>query len=230
MSKFAFESESSRYVRSQINETDAYFLVHFDKLKSEPISSILDVGCGNGSNLQQLCMLFNCSGVGVEPSEDSTEILNRKYRNSNLNFLSESAASLSFSDDSFDLVVAWSILCWIDRNEYLQALGELIRVTKKYLVVMDFISDKNYKVPYSHNLNYFTYHADFEVPIISSGVMKKKIEYFWVRDSNEFPSRYIDVSDLTPFLGNKYSYHGRKMIIFEKDLNHLPTYFESDFQ
>lgn len=107
---------------------------------------------------------FNGStGVGLEPSAEGIRLLQKKHANcASISFVQGSAHQLPFSSNSFDLVVAWSVLHWIGRDEYLQALGELIRVTSSILLIMDFDPLDSYRTPYVHNPDFHTFKHDFE--------------------------------------------------------------------
>ena len=217
--------QSYRYVSSYLNFNErgvdrSFSPKHISDL-SEQIS-ILDVGCGNGCELFKLIEFYNASkGIGVEPSDEAIRLLRQKYSADNrISFVSASAHSLPFESDSFDLVTAWSVLHWVGRNEYLQALGELVRVTSRYLVVMDFATSCEYKVPYSHKEGFFTYKMDFEVPLISTGILRKVAEECW--DLHDGQIRYLSESDLLPFEKNKINWDSRKMVIFEKRHDKIP--------
>ncbi len=225
-----FGKESFRYVSSYLDAPPNRHFLLDEEAFTKPIKNILDVGCGNGSSLLSLCEGFSALGVGVEPSKEAIILLKEKYsKNPSLSFELASVHSLPFNTDTFDLVTIWSVLHWVGRNEYLQSLGELIRVTSDYLVVMDFVASEDYRVPYHHDPKFFTYKTDFEDLILKSGIMKKIVERrFWVPSgSNQL--ELINESDLKPFLGNNLSYHARKLVIFKKDYNLLPIYQELDF-
>jgi SAM-dependent methyltransferase len=226
-----FEKESLRYVSSYLNYAPKrHLLLDEDILKKAAIKNILDVGCGNGLSLLSLCEGFSANGVGVEPSNAAINLLKDKYlKNPALSFETASVHSLPFENDAFDLVTIWSVLHWVGRNEYLQSLGELIRVTSNYLVVMDFVASEDYRVPYHHDPKFFTYKMDFEDLLLKSGIMQKVIEKrFWAPPGVE-QLEFISESQLRPFLGNQLNYHARKLVIFKKDYNLLPLHQESDF-
>lgn len=150
----AWDSQSLRYVKSTIETSEVpkgfehfvgTFPGHINPAK------ILDVGCGGGGWLRAMVSTFNGStGVGLEPSAEAIKLLQKKHANcASISFVQGSAHQLPFSSNSFDLVFAWSVLHWIGRDEYLQALGELIRVTSSILVIMDFDPLDLYRTPLS---------------------------------------------------------------------------------
>jgi ubiquinone/menaquinone biosynthesis C-methylase UbiE len=226
-----FEKESLRYVRSSLHNENRSCLLDEELFNHDPPHSILDVGCGNGANLHSLCEAFGAKGVGVEPSAAAVELLEKKFLGkNNISFAQASAHRLPFESDAFDLVQLWSVLHWVGRNEYLQALGEAVRVTRKYLVVMDFVAEKGYRVPYHHDTRFFTYKSDFEAPIACCGTMEKLYERRWWTQPGTVEFRYITEADLHPFLANPKSYYARKMVVFRKNPDVLPTLERSDFE
>tara|TARA_Y100000996_G_scaffold407758_1_gene385776 strand:- start:467 stop:1174 length:708 start_codon:yes stop_codon:yes gene_type:complete len=224
-----FESESYRYVSSYLDEKREDLVP--DSLISKSISTMLDVGCGNGDFL-------NCwkkqigieKATGVEPSEDAIKLLNEKWKDhKEISFLSSFAHSLPFENDSFDLVTSWSVLHWVGRNEYLQSIGELIRVTKKYLCILDFVASKDYRVPYTHKENLFTYKQDFDQVVSASGVMKPIETMRWIDPSLYGKRKSLNLSNLKKFKNNPNSFYGRKLVVYEKDYGYLPLLTEKDF-
>lgn len=169
-------------------------------------------------------------GVGVEPSIKGVELLKEKYvEDKHLSFFSASAHSLPFDNDSFDLVTIFSVLHWIGRNEYLQALGELVRVTKKWLYVMDFCPAEDYRVTYHHRKGFFTYKMDFEKTLVGSGLLRPIAKKRWWVNPKTNEVMEIGEDALQPFLNNEINYHARKMVVFEKDFELLPLLAQSDF-
>lgn len=199
---------------------------------SGEVTSLLDVGCGNGQFLRDWATRLGASrAVGVEPNIDSIKLLRKEHQRQDLDFVEASIHDLPFGTGEFDLVTAWSVLHWVGRDEYLQALGELVRVTSRYLVVMDFVAAKDHRVPYSHVTGLFTYKADFVPAILSSGVMRQVEEHwFWNNpDSETLTYTPLTSSDIAPFDGNRLSYHSRRMVVFEKDYDLLPLLNEESF-
>lgn len=225
------ESESYRLLRGQEGfDRPTIIEQSIGMLLDQPVQSILDAGCGTAVNLQWLVdRLDATSGLGVEPSEASVQRLTASRRtDARLSFQVASAHNLPFATNSFDLVVCWSVLHWVGRNEYLQSLGELIRVTRRFLLIMDFVAAEEYRVSYSHHQGLFTYKQDFETAVLSSGIMlTRESVRFWEPE----PGRpiFLQEQDLEPFLGNPHSYHARKACVFEKDYEVLPLHDAADF-
>ena len=107
------------------------------------------------------------------------------------------------------------MLHWIDRNHYLQSLGELVRVTNKFLMVMDFFPKIEHKIKYKHKTGFFTFKTDFDKILNSSGYLKKKFELNYFIDEKK--KKLIVRNNI------KDNIHQRKMVIYEKQIS-LPLF------
>ncbi len=98
-------------------------------LKAE---SILDAGCGEGFTMEELLK----SGVGkkiegIEYSKDAISYGKKLFPN--LNIKQGSVYELPYKDNSFDLIICTEVLEHLE--EPIKALKEMLRVSKKYLIV-----------------------------------------------------------------------------------------------
>lgn len=229
-----FEDQSLRYLKTSVADSQNFppkFLSKISRLITP--KSILDVGCGNGANLVHLGGIFGAKCTGLEPSKKSVNLLRELHcQNKNIRFVAGNASRLPFDTGQFDLVLAWSVLHWVSRDNYLQAIGELIRVTKRHLIIMDFVAAEEYKTPYSHKKGLFTYKIDFEKAVLACGITKSILRRRWFHDIDnlEHPYKPITVGHLEPFLGNKLNYVSRKAVLFEKRDDILGVYEEKDFK
>ena len=209
-----WSSESERYVKKFINDENVYYKKYLDLFKNTKISNVLDVGCGNGNVLNYLINRNKNlkSGIGVEPSNKAILLLNKKYYKKKLKFISAFNHNLPFKDNEFDLVVSWGVLSWIDRNNYLQSLGELCRVTNKYLFIFDFYSIHNFYTDYKHKKNFKTFRVDGTKIILETGKFKVVKEELFLGDHYE--GKKTNINNLKKnFNLNK---HSRKISIFKK--------------
>ena len=182
------------------------FKKYFSFFSNKKIKSILDVGCGNGDFLNNFLSSEKIKKFGIEPSQRTINLCKKRHKN--INFKKAFSHNLSFQDNKFDLVIIWSVLHWIDRNHYLQSLGELIRVANKYLLVMDFFPKIEHKVKYKHQAGFFTFKTDFDKILNSSGLLKKIFELNYFID--EKTKKLIVTSNI------KDNIHQRKIVIYEK--------------
>lgn len=225
------ESESFRYFTARQG---------FDipTLKSEDLAalpthvdSILDVGCGTAINLAHVTDLLGAKqAVGVEPNQQTVEALRINHSDDRrLSFYTASAHHLPFDTGSFDVVICWSVLHWVGRDSYLQALGELIRVTRSWLLVMDFVGSKAFRVPYHYRDGVYTFKMDFTEPLLSSGVLELVDERRWWEPEAGGPRVPITEDELLPFPSRVLNYHSRKVATFRKNSDLLETLTESSF-
>lgn len=225
------ETESLRFLRNREGFTLPTITAEDLTAVTTPVRRILDAGCGTGINLEHLVNLTGASrGVGVEPSAQSVDQLRRDHSDDpRLTFETASIHQLPFASNSFDLVVCWSVLHWVGRDEYLQALGELARVTSQWLVIMDFVAAEDYRVPYHHRYGLFTYKMDFAVPLAASGLVDTVSVVRWWEPEAGGERIPLDQKDLLPFRERALNYHARKVCTFRKNPDRLQLLDEADF-
>jgi ubiquinone/menaquinone biosynthesis C-methylase UbiE len=226
---YLFEKESKRYVSTYLNQEEAYIYKFSKFIKKKDIKNIIDIGCGNANFLNKCSIYYEKSiCTGVEPNADVIQLLKNKFPK--LNFVKAFCHNLKmFKTNTFDLTVIYSVLHWVGRDEYLQSIGELIRITDKYLIIMDFVASEDYKTPYSHKEGLFTYKQDFDKIVMNSGVMDKlEEEQFYYNDKTK-KLVILNSNDLLPFHGNRKNYDSRKIVVYKKNYNHLNTQLIQDF-
>lgn len=223
--------ESARYVRDRQGFAPSTIFAEDLAGLGGTVSTVLDVGCGHGVNLRwTLDHLSAAHGVGVEPSADAVAVLQEQYAaDARLSFVTAPAHALPFATDAFDLVVVWSVLHWIGRDEYLQSIGEAIRVARKWLLVMDFAPAQDYRTPYRHVEGLHTYKQDFVTAVLSSGAMRLTRDERWWEPVPGEPRTVVHEHELTPFHGNPLNWNARRVCLFEKDRELLPLFDSTSF-
>jgi SAM-dependent methyltransferase len=227
------EFEGLRYVTARQDQDGPTMLPEdFNEIPLNAVASVLDAGCGIGLNLDFAIKHFTgARGVGIEPSHDAVVLLRDRYhKEPSLTFEVGALHALPFPTSSFDLVICWSVLHWVGRNEYLQSVGELIRVARKFILVMDFFSAVDYRVTYAHREGMFTFKQDFQPLFESSGITQTIWCRLWEDMGHGNPRGSCAIEDFTPFLANERNYRGRKSCLFQKSHDLLPTLAEADFQ
>ena len=209
-----WKEQSFRYAKSSSkSHKNKIFEKHFYFFSNKKITNMLDVGCGNGDFLNNFLIKKKIKKFGTEPSQQVINLCKKRHKN--INFKKAFSHNLPFPDNKFDLVNIWSVLHWIDRNHYLQSLGELVRVTNKFLMVMDFFPKIEHKGKYKHKKGFFTFKTDFDKILNSSGYLKKKFELNYFID--EKTKKLIVRNNI------KDNIHQRKMVIYEKQIT-LPFF------
>ena len=107
----------------------------FNRININPEGTMLDLGCGEGRHIFGLMEKFpDLKCIGLDPHIESLDKAFEGLKflesisNIKTNFLSGSAYSLPFSDDSFDLVVCSEVLEHL--HDYKDAIKEINRVLK----------------------------------------------------------------------------------------------------
>ncbi len=120
----------------------------FETLVDAPPNSILEVGANLGINLQALGHLTSAELFAVEPNALARAKLleNRVVPANNINdCLSH---DLSFPDESVDLVFTSGVLIHIHPDNLLSSCSEIYRVTRRYIVCIEYFSDKPEEISY----------------------------------------------------------------------------------
>lgn len=100
--------------------------------KTRRVDSILDVGCGEGFTLHRLKERgIGTHLEGIEYLQDAIDLGKQVYPE--IKITQGDIYKLPYKDNSFDLILCTEVLEHLENPD--KALKELIRVTKKYLVV-----------------------------------------------------------------------------------------------
>lgn len=101
---------------------------------------ILDVGCGAGHYYRKLRELGAIDYWGVDIDEGAIEIANEVWgEDPNVAFGIRDANDLNFKDNSFDVVICYNLLLHL--GGYKNALKEMFRVARKFLIVRSLFGD-----------------------------------------------------------------------------------------
>jgi len=96
----------------------------------EENSTVLDLGCGDGSLGEELIKRKNCKVVGIDISEVAIGYAKKKGVDAKVGNLEE---PLDFDNDSFDYVILCDVLEHLFDPMF--TLREALRVSKKYVIV-----------------------------------------------------------------------------------------------
>jgi len=109
---------------------------------------ILEVGCNRGYNLRAIEEVFRYKEeiVGIEPNTHAL----RLARNSDteIELLEGNAYSIPFEENYFDLCFTSGVLIHIPPEKVDTALREIHRVSKRYILSIEYYSDEEEKIEY----------------------------------------------------------------------------------
>ena len=116
--------------------------------------SILEIGAGQGLNIITLNKIYKTlirkevDIFGIEPNKKTLKIAKENTRSPNVSWVGNNAFNIDLPDHYIDLVFTSGVLIHINPDDLLQAYKEMYRVTKKYIVTLEYFSPDVRKVEY----------------------------------------------------------------------------------
>src|SRR3989338_3598622 len=147
-----------------------WLLAQIKKLRPR---SILEAGCGFGRNLNFLIEQRIRSEI-LTGADISAKLLAQSGLPKAVKLVRADVLNLPFNNRSFDLVFTHGLLMHVNPRNLNRAMAELIRITKKYLIIIEEVR------PWPQPLNYFTWVHDYDKIIKSlplKVMIKKKGKY-----------------------------------------------------
>lgn len=169
-SKIFLESEGDCWydrnksvIEKQVSFCDTAVIKRALETYRSSINHVLEIGCGNGVKLADICSFFDCVGYGVDPSSNAVKNGNIKFGNNDLKLTVSTSAKLPYQDNFFDLVHFGFCLYVVDRDEIFKTISEADRVLKKggFLTIVDFDPVQRHKRAYDHKAGVFSYKTSY---------------------------------------------------------------------
>lgn len=113
-----------------------------------PPRSILEVGANIGLNLRALRRLTDAEFYGVEPNAQARGVLIEHGIVPAANALDGLCSCIALQDASVDLVFTSGVLIHIHPDDLLASCQEIHRVTRRYLVCIEYFSDRPEEIAY----------------------------------------------------------------------------------
>lgn len=122
---------------------------------------VLEIGCSNGTRLNNFNKVFRSECFGIDPSNQAIE--NGKKEFSNISLQVGTADLLSFEDDSFDMIIFGFSLYLCDRKDLFKIAFEADRRLSDngFLVIIDFCPPFPYKNRYIHKQGIYSYKMNY---------------------------------------------------------------------
>ncbi|MDP2950878.1 MAG: methyltransferase domain-containing protein [bacterium] len=142
-------------------------------------SRILEVGCNVGSQLHALQNIGFTSLVGVDINRQALEVSKKNLLG--IDVMLASAFDLPFKDNYFDLVFTSGVLIHISPKDIKQAIEEIVRCSKCYILGFEYFNEQHIEVPY-RGKNNLLWKGDFaklylkEIPNLKL-VKEKRLKY-----------------------------------------------------
>jgi pseudaminic acid biosynthesis-associated methylase len=150
------------------------------------IESILEVGSNIGLNLLFINTLFNgdVKLYAVEPNRKAFDKLTANKKKIGLEKAWNSDAfRLPLNTSSVDLVFTAGVLIHIDPDDLSRAMEEIVRVSRKYVLCIEYFSHTPVEVPY-HNQKGLLFKRDFGAFYLDHFSNLKIVDYgfLWHRE------------------------------------------------
>lgn len=126
-------------------------------LQSLPVKTILEVGCNKGWNLEALSSLNGYNLYGVDPNQYAIDIGSFPPH---AQVLMGSCFDIPLPDNSVDLVFTCGVMMHVTHDDLTKAVTELLRVTSKYLMLIEYYSTQEQEIPW-HGLTNILWKRDY---------------------------------------------------------------------
>ncbi|PJE81442.1 methyltransferase type 11 [Candidatus Pacearchaeota archaeon CG10_big_fil_rev_8_21_14_0_10_32_42] len=169
----------------KINESEKVFKRILGGLQ---LNSILEVGSNVGINLSGIRRAFgkNMDLYAVEPFEEAYRQLLSNQEINLKEALNCSAFEIPFEDNSIDLVFTNGVLIHINPNKLKDAMSEIVRVSKKYVLCSEYFSQNEEEIIYRGQKGYL-FKRDFGKHYLENFPNLKTVSYGFLWQE-EFPS------------------------------------------
>ena len=131
-------------------------------LKKTKPESLLEVGCGPGRLLKLYSEIPEVWAVDIsENMIRRAENVVSKYNLNNIKLSQMDASSLEFGDSTFELVLTSNVLLHIPYDIIERVVYEIIRVSKKYILCIEWSEDHVDKYTLTHAEKGGCFHHDY---------------------------------------------------------------------
>jgi len=146
----------------------------------QPISGILEIGCGYGPNLYWLAKQFPESElVGIDINPLSIEEGHRFLMESgafNVKLIHGKADELQqFIDKSFDIVFTNALLIYIAPDKINKVIGEMFRIARRALVLTEWHYENATEDPYGLGIYHFGHWKRNYINLLEQFIPRNKI-------------------------------------------------------
>jgi pseudaminic acid biosynthesis-associated methylase len=130
-------------------------------LKPDNLSDVLEIGSNIGLNLRAISLLSAAELYAVEPFKEALDIcvVDNIVKKEHA-FHTSAFETKMFNNNQIDLVFTSGVLIHIHPNDLKKATDSVVRIAKKYIVCVEYFSDKEESINYRGN-NEVLFKRDF---------------------------------------------------------------------
>ncbi len=132
-----------------LNNNRDYWLTAIESCKIKNQERVLDLGCGYGLWSHEL-LKNNHNVFGVDISKECityANYLKKEKGLSNIHFIGGSGENLPFKDGAFDLVIAVSVLQYVNRDKLFKEVTRVLKKNSLFIAILN------------HGLGYYLYRS-----------------------------------------------------------------------
>jgi len=198
-------------ISKEFAETRAYVwecVKDFTKIIPEN-SSILEIGCGNGKNMQYLLNKSRCNVIGVDTCQNFVDMCISK----NLQVYNNTITNLQFTNENFDFILCIAVFHHLlSEDHQISAMNEILRVMK--VGATGIITCWATEQP-SNQDNKFNFHEGINIVMWKGRQDLNKTRYYYVYSEKMFRDFFnkfttIDIIKI-------YNEVGNWIILFKKN-------------
>ncbi|PZX04908.1 methyltransferase family protein [Psychrobacillus insolitus] len=103
----------------------------------QPVDSVLDIGCGTGQTAAFLAERFHCQVTAVDNHPIMVEKARERFKNRkvSVNAMEGDTQHLDFADNSFDLIIAESVIVFTDISKTLKELSRVLKSDGRMIII-----------------------------------------------------------------------------------------------
>lgn len=129
----------------------AHWAKVLDCLSGDPPQSILEIGANIGLNLRAMRRLTTADFYAVEPNATARGALQADKVVAADKLLDGVASNIALADGAVDLAFTCTVLIHVHPKDLLAACREIHRVSKRYVMCVEYFADVETEVPYRGN-------------------------------------------------------------------------------
>jgi ubiquinone/menaquinone biosynthesis C-methylase UbiE len=169
------------------------------------IPNIIEIGCGNGKNLEYIKSIKNSNLIGIDNCQNFVDLCLKK----NLNVLNNSAYNINFKDNTFDYMLCIAMFHHLLTPEsQINVLNEILRIMKKGslgIITCWAVEQSNNNITFTEGINI--------VPWKGKKIINK-IRYYYVYNQKMFYEYFEKIKEIQ--IIKIYNDVGNWVIIFKK--------------
>ena len=167
---YALENES------RINEEFTKFIT--DLTMSLRCTSVLEIGCGTGIDLQKFQESFEVYGLDL--NDYALDIARKNLPN--VNFKKGDITKIPYENSSIDFIFTHKLLNYLDDETVDKGVSEMFRVAKRYILNCELFGETEEKIDDEMRYrNMLKRWLDYKVRVVSNVNMHEEIEPEQVR-------------------------------------------------